>query len=71
MKLMRSSVISSIMCVEKGKVWVALRFDSIMNNDLQANPLVPKITMVGISMSEGGHMSKANLMKIKFFFSET
>ena len=25
MKLMRSSVISSIMCVEKGKVWVALR----------------------------------------------
>ena len=41
------------------------RFDSIMNNDLQANPLVPKITMVGISMSEGGHMSKANLMKIK------
>ena len=41
------------------------RFDSIMNNDLQANPLVPKITMVGISMSEGGHVSKANLMKIK------
>ena len=25
MKLMRSSVASSIMCMEKGKVWVALR----------------------------------------------
>ncbi|CAM0880485.1 unnamed protein product [Alopecurus aequalis] len=34
-----------------------------MNNDLQANPLLPKITMVGISMSEGGQMSKANLKK--------
>lgn len=39
------------------------RYDSSMNNDLQANPLLPKITMVGISMSEGGQMSKANLKK--------
>uniref|UniRef100_A0ACD5VC47 Uncharacterized protein n=1 Tax=Avena sativa TaxID=4498 RepID=A0ACD5VC47_AVESA len=39
------------------------RYDASMNNDLQANPLLPKITMVGISMSEGGQMSKANLKK--------
>ncbi|VAH74808.1 unnamed protein product [Triticum turgidum subsp. durum] len=39
------------------------RYDSSMNNDLEANPLLPKITMVGISMSEGGQMSKANLKK--------
>ncbi|KAL6874662.1 hypothetical protein ACP4OV_013327 [Aristida adscensionis] len=39
------------------------RYDDHMNNDLQANPLLPKITMVGISMSEGGQMSKANLRK--------
>ncbi|XP_040376087.1 uncharacterized protein LOC102721964 isoform X2 [Oryza brachyantha] len=32
-------------------------------NDVQANPLLPKITMVGISMGEGGQMSKANLKK--------
>jgi hypothetical protein len=34
-----------------------------MKTDLQSNPLLPKITMVGISMSEGGQMSKANLKK--------
>uniref|UniRef100_A0A0A9F375 Uncharacterized protein n=1 Tax=Arundo donax TaxID=35708 RepID=A0A0A9F375_ARUDO len=39
------------------------RYDADMNNDLQANPLLPKITMVGISMGEGGQMSKANLKK--------
>ena len=39
------------------------RYDASMNGDLQANPLLPKITMVGISMSEGGQMSKANLKK--------
>ncbi|KAM0902463.1 hypothetical protein ACQ4PT_019285 [Festuca glaucescens] len=39
------------------------RYDASMNNDLQPNPLLPKITMVGISMSEGGQMSKANLKK--------
>ncbi|KAF7035919.1 hypothetical protein CFC21_046700 [Triticum aestivum] len=39
------------------------RYDSSMNNDFQENPLLPQITMVGISMSEGGQMSKANLKK--------
>ncbi|XP_062189391.1 uncharacterized protein LOC133892556 [Phragmites australis] len=39
------------------------RYDAGMNNDLQANPLLPKITMVGISTGEGGQMSKANLKK--------
>lgn len=39
------------------------RCDASINNDLQANPLLPKITMVGISMGEGGQMSKANLKK--------
>lgn len=39
------------------------RYDASVNNDLQANPLLPKITMVGISMGEGGQMSKANLKK--------
>lgn len=39
------------------------RYGASMDNDLQANPLLPKITMVGISMSEGGQMSKANLKK--------
>jgi hypothetical protein len=34
-----------------------------MHNDFQTNPLLPKITMVGISMSEGGQISKANLKK--------
>jgi hypothetical protein len=31
--------------------------------DLQGNPLLSKITMVGITMGEGGHMSRANLKK--------
>lgn len=39
------------------------RYDADMKTDLQSNPLLPKITMVGISMSEGGQMSKANLKK--------
>ncbi|KAK1663368.1 hypothetical protein QYE76_051527 [Lolium multiflorum] len=39
------------------------RYDASMDNVLQPNPLLPKITMVGISMSEGGQMSKANLKK--------
>ena len=34
-----------------------------MNTNVQVNPLLPKITMVGISMGEGGQMSKANLKK--------
>jgi len=42
---------------------ISRRYDASMNNDLQANPLLPKITMVGISTSEGGQMSKANLKK--------
>jgi len=39
------------------------RYDADMNTNLQVNPLLPKITMVGISMGEGGQMSKANLKK--------
>ncbi|CAO2186262.1 unnamed protein product [Urochloa humidicola] len=39
------------------------RYSADINTDLQANPLLPKITMVGISMGEGGQMSKANLKK--------
>ncbi|CAL4952477.1 unnamed protein product [Urochloa decumbens] len=39
------------------------RYDADVNADLQANPLLPKITMVGISMGEGGPMSKASLKK--------
>ncbi|KAL5220206.1 hypothetical protein ABZP36_024919 [Zizania latifolia] len=39
------------------------RCDASINNDLQVNPLLPKITMVGISMGEGGQVSKANLKK--------
>ncbi|CAO2175157.1 unnamed protein product [Urochloa humidicola] len=39
------------------------RYDADVNTDLQANPLLPKITMVGISMGEGGQMSTANLKK--------
>ncbi|OEL33187.1 hypothetical protein BAE44_0005795 [Dichanthelium oligosanthes] len=39
------------------------RYDADMSANLQANPLLPKITMVGISMGEGGQMSKANLKK--------
>ncbi|KAL6626996.1 hypothetical protein ACP70R_030722 [Stipagrostis hirtigluma subsp. patula] len=38
------------------------RYGADMIDDLQANPLLPKITMVGIS-SEGGQMSIANLKK--------
>ena len=39
------------------------RYDADMNTNIQVNPLLPKITMVGISMGEGGQMSKANLKK--------
>uniref|UniRef100_A0A0A9EYQ1 Uncharacterized protein n=1 Tax=Arundo donax TaxID=35708 RepID=A0A0A9EYQ1_ARUDO len=39
------------------------RYDADMNNDLQANPLPLKITMVGVSMGEVGQMSNANLKK--------
>ncbi|KAK3159675.1 hypothetical protein QOZ80_1BG0049680 [Eleusine coracana subsp. coracana] len=38
------------------------RCDADVNNDMQGNPLLPKITMVGIS-SEGAQMSKASLKK--------
>ncbi|TVU22960.1 hypothetical protein EJB05_32683, partial [Eragrostis curvula] len=39
------------------------RYDANINNGLQGNPLLPKITMVGISMGEGGQMSKASFKK--------
>ncbi|CAD6233560.1 unnamed protein product [Miscanthus lutarioriparius] len=39
------------------------RYDADMKSNLQANPLLPKITMVGISMGDGAQMSKANLKK--------
>ncbi|KAJ1281917.1 hypothetical protein BS78_03G010000 [Paspalum vaginatum] len=39
------------------------RYDDDVNNNLQANPLLPKITMVGISMGDGAQMSKTNLKK--------
>ncbi|KAH0454062.1 hypothetical protein IEQ34_018386 [Dendrobium chrysotoxum] len=32
-------------------------------NQLPPNPLLPKITMVGVSMGEGGQMNRANLKK--------
>jgi hypothetical protein len=34
-----------------------------VKSNLQANPLLPKITMVGISMGDGAQMNKANLKK--------
>ncbi|ONK67018.1 uncharacterized protein A4U43_C06F14680 [Asparagus officinalis] len=37
--------------------------DRDITNELPTNPLLPKITMVGISMSESGQVSKANLKK--------
>ncbi|XP_066308141.1 uncharacterized protein [Miscanthus floridulus] len=39
------------------------RYDADVKSNLQANPLLPKITMVGISMGDGAQMSKANLKK--------
>lgn len=39
------------------------RYDADVKSKLQANPLLPKITMVGISMGDGAQMSKANLKK--------
>lgn len=39
------------------------RYDVDMKSNLQSNPLLPKITMVGISMGDGAQMSKANLKK--------
>ncbi|KXG31523.1 uncharacterized protein LOC8079474 isoform X2 [Sorghum bicolor] len=39
------------------------RYDADVKSNLQSNPLLPKITMVGISMGDGAQMSKANLKK--------
>jgi hypothetical protein len=39
------------------------RYDADVKSNLQANPLLPKITMVGISMGDGAQMNKANLKK--------
>lgn len=33
------------------------------SNDIPLNPLLPKITMVGISMGDGGQVSRASLKK--------
>ncbi|KAG8045793.1 hypothetical protein GUJ93_ZPchr0008g12919 [Zizania palustris] len=40
------------------------RYDASINNDLQVNPLLPKITMVGISMGEGGQMKISNVSTV-------